>query len=107
VTIALWLVGAVPVVRASLLIPTQLAGGILASIIVSELFSGPLKVQTSLGAGTSPNQGLFIEMFLAMELIFTILMLAVEKHRATPMAPIGIGAALAVGHIIGKFKVLI
>lgn len=72
--------------------------------MVSGLFPGPMKVQTSLGDGTSVNQGLFIEMFLTAELIFTILMLAVEKHRATPMAPVGIGAALFLGHVIGEFQ---
>lgn len=75
--------------------------------MVSGLFPGPMKVQTSLGDGTSVNQGLFIEMFLTAELIFTILMLAVEKHRTTPMAPIGIGAALFLGHVVGEFKVII
>jgi len=30
-----------------------------------------------------------------------ILMLAVEKHRATPMAPLGIGLTLFVTHLVG------
>lgn len=34
-------------------------------------------------------------------LVFTILMLAVEKHRATFVAPIGIGMALFLGHFVG------
>lgn len=41
-------------------------------------------------------------MLLTAELIFTILMLAVEKHRATFVAPLGIGMALFLGHIIGE-----
>lgn len=60
-----------------------------------------MNVQTSLGSGTSTTQGTFIEMFLTAQLIFTILMLAVEKHRATPLAPVGIGGALSLGHFIG------
>jgi aquaporin related protein len=39
-------------------------------------------------------------MILTAELIFTILMFAVEKHRATFMAPLGIGMALFLAHII-------
>jgi len=69
--------------------------------MVSGLFPGKLNVATTLGTGTSPNQGLFIEMFMTAMLIFTILMLAVEKHRATPLAPVGIGAALGLVHLIG------
>ena len=40
-------------------------------------------------------------MFLTALLVFTILMLAVEKHRATFIAPIGIGLALFIGHLAG------
>ena len=40
-------------------------------------------------------------MFLTALLVFTILMLAAEKHRATFIAPIGIGLALFVGHLAG------
>jgi aquaporin related protein len=32
----------------------------------------------------------FIEMFVTAYLIFAILMLAVEKHRATPFAPVSL-----------------
>jgi hypothetical protein len=40
-------------------------------------------------------------MFLTALLIFTIFMLAAEKHRATFIAPIGIGLALFVAHLAG------
>jgi len=58
-------------------------------------------VATSLAEGTNLAQGLFIEMFLTALLVFTILMLAAEKHRATFIAPIGIGLALFIGHLAG------
>ena len=70
--------------------------------VVSCLFPGPLNVKTSLGAGTSIAQGLFIEMFLTAELVFTIFMLAAEKHKATFIAPVGIGLALFVAELTGK-----
>lgn len=41
-------------------------------------------------------------MFLTAELVFTVLMLAAEKTRATFMAPIGIGLALFVAEIAGQ-----
>jgi aquaporin rerated protein, other eukaryote len=102
VTLGLCLTGGIPWIKAFLLIPVQLIAGIVASILVSGLFPGALNVQTNLGSGTSVVQGLFIEMMLTAELIFTILMLAVEKHRATFMAPLGIGMAFFLAHIIGK-----
>jgi aquaporin related protein len=58
-------------------------------------------VTTTLAEGTNLAQGLIIEMFLTALLVFTILMLAAEKHRATFIAPIGIGLALFIGHLAG------
>jgi aquaporin related protein len=40
-------------------------------------------------------------MFMTALLVFTIFMLAAEKHRATFIAPIGIGLALFVAHLAG------
>ncbi|KAF3918881.1 Aquaporin-5 [Dactylellina cionopaga] len=42
-------------------------------------------------------------MFLTAQLIITIFMLAVEKTKATFLAPLGIGGALFVGHLVGIF----
>lgn len=33
-------------------------------------------------------QGVFIEMFITTALVLAVLMLAAEKHRATPFAPV-------------------
>ena len=44
-----------------------------------------------------------IEMFLTFELVFTICMLAAEKHKGTFLAPIGIGLALFVAELGGVF----
>ena len=54
-----------------------------------------------LSNGTSIAQGVFIEMFLTALLVFTVLMLAAEKHYASFMAPIGIGLALFVAMMAG------
>ena len=55
-----------------------------------------------LGKGTSVTRGLFIEMFTTIMLVFTVIMLAAIKHRATYLAPLGIGIALFVGHLCSK-----
>ena len=79
-----------------MLLPAQLLGGIVAAALVSCMLPGPLAVVVDLSAGTSIAQGIFIEAFGTMLLIFIILMLAAEKHEATPVAPVGIGLALFV-----------
>lgn len=62
-----------------------------------------MAVLTTLSPETSVTRGLFIEMFLTAELVFTIFMLAVEKHKATFIAPVGIGLALFVAELAGVY----
>ncbi|KAK0996828.1 Aquaporin-1 [Friedmanniomyces endolithicus] len=103
VTLALALIGAVPWIRAGLVFIAQILGSIAASAVVSGLFPGSLNVATNLGGGTTIVQGLFIEMFLTAMLVFTILMLAAEKHKGTFLAPIGIGLSLFVAEMAGVY----
>lgn len=42
-------------------------------------------------------------MFLTAQLVFTIFMLAAEKHRATFIAPIGIGLSLFIAELMGVY----
>lgn len=51
--------------------------------------------------GLSVAQGLFIEVFLTAQLVFVVYLLAVEKHRATYIAPLGIGLSLFMCHMVG------
>ena len=97
------LVGALPYVRGLCLFVAQILGGITAAAICSAIQPGPLTVRTNLGGGTSVVRGLFIEMFLTAQLVFTIFMLAAEKHKGTFIAPIGIGLALFVDELVGVF----
>lgn len=95
------LAGALPWVRGALLFVPQMLGGMVAAALVQCMFPGPLVVDTTLGAGTSIAQGLFIEMFCTALLVFTVLMLAAEKWKATFIAPVGIGLALFVAELTG------
>ena len=97
------IVGAVPWLRGCLVIISQLIGGISAAAVVSALYPGQLNVRTTLGAGTTRTQGLFIEMFLTAELVFTIFMLAAEKHKGTFIAPVGIGLSLFIAELSGVY----
>ncbi|KAI0539522.1 aquaporin [Xylaria digitata] len=101
VTIGMMVVGAVPYFRGVLVILSQFAGGIAASAAVLGILPGDLKVSTTLGGGASVVQGLFIEIFLTTQLVLTIFMLAAEKHRATFIAPVGIGLSLFIAELMG------
>lgn len=93
--------GTLPPVRGALLFLPQMLGGMVAAALVKIMFPGPLLVQTTLQNGTSIAQGLFIEMFLTIELIITVLFMGAEKHKATFMAPVAVGLALFVAELAG------
>jgi aquaporin related protein len=42
-------------------------------------------------------------MFMTAELVFVVFMLAAEKHKATFLAPIGIGLALFIAELAGVY----
>lgn len=97
------LVGAVKPLRALLIVPTQLVAGIAAAAAVNGMLPGPLKVANTLGDRTTAVQGLFLEVFLTSQLVLTVYLLAVEKHRATHLAPVAIGISVFVAHLAGTF----
>ncbi|KAG5659353.1 hypothetical protein KAF25_000555 [Fusarium avenaceum] len=101
VTIAMLMVKAISMTRAICLFLAQILGSMLASVIVRYLFPETFNVRTTLGGGASLVQGVFIEALLTAELVFTIFMLAKEKHRATFIAPVGIGLALFIAEMVG------
>jgi aquaporin related protein len=103
VTLGLYLIGAIPAVRAGLCFVSQMLAGMSAAAVIQAILPGPLNVSTTLGAGVSAARGVFLEMFLTSLLVFTIFMLAAEKHKATFLAPIGIGLALFVAELVGVF----
>jgi len=96
------LIGAITWFRGGLIIVAQILGAIASAGVVQALFPGPLGVKTTLNDDTSVVRGLFIEMFLTAELVFTIFMLAAEKHKANFIAPIGIGLCLFICEMSGK-----
>ena len=71
--------------------------------MVLGLFPTALNVRTTLAGGASLVQGVFIEGILTAELVFTIFMLAKEKHKATFIAPVGIGLALFIAEMVGVY----
>lgn len=90
------LIGAISPFRFILTTVSQLVGAIVAAAIVDGLTPGTLSVACVLGSGVNRTQGLFIEMFTTSALTLSVLMLAAEKSRFTPMAPLGFGMTLMV-----------
>ncbi|KAM0345385.1 hypothetical protein ACHAPU_006548 [Fusarium lateritium] len=101
VTVAMLMVKAISMTRAICLFLAQILGSMLASVVVRYLFPETFNVRTTLGGGASLVQGVFIEALLTAELVFTIFMLAKEKHKATFIAPVGIGLALFIAEMVG------
>ncbi|KAK0556134.1 Aquaporin-1 [Tilletia horrida] len=94
VTLGLYLAGAVTWYRAIILTIVQYASAIAAAGIGQLITPGGINVRTRLGGATTVAQGVFIELFCTSLLMFAIYMLAGEKHKATFLAPVGIGLAL-------------
>ncbi|KAH8776959.1 aquaporin-like protein [Hyaloscypha finlandica] len=91
VTLGMCLIGALPYVRGT------------AAAICPTLFAGFLTLCTNLGSSTPAIQGLFLEIFLSAELLFTIFMLAAEKHESTFITPVGIGLSLLIPELTGVY----
>lgn len=98
------LIEAISVVRGILLFIAQLVGAIVAAYVVQALFTGTLNVSTTLSSTTTIVQGVIIAMLLTTQLVFTIFMLAAEKHVGNFIAPIGIGLSLFIAELTGMCK---
>ena len=103
VSFALLLAGAITPVRLAVVVPAQLIASIASSWLLEALLPGDLTVGSGLPESVSAVRGLFIEVVLTLQLVMTILMLAVEKHKASYIAPIGIGLSLFLAHLAGVF----
>lgn len=103
VSFALFLAGAITPVRLAVVFPAQLIASIASSWLLEALLPGDLTVGSGLPDSVSAVRGMFIEMMLTLQLVMTILMLAVEKHKASYIAPIGIGLALFLAHLSGVY----
>ena len=99
----MFLIGQINLVRCILLFFTQLIAGIVAAALARALLPGDLNVSTTLNENTSHAQGTILEMILTMQLVFTVFMLAAEKHKGTFIAPIGIGLSLFIAELVGMW----
>ena len=98
----------------------QIAGAIAAGLLAKAVTTGELfvangipSIATKVGGASAgatsttttqqavgPLGGTFVEAFITSGLVLTVLFLAVEKHRATPMAPLMVGISIVVAHLV-------
>lgn len=88
--------------KCAVLTVVQYLAGIAAAGLVSGLLPGSVNARTILSTEISVVQGFFLEFILTCQLIFTVLMLAAEKHKATFLAPVGIGLTLFITQLLGQ-----
>lgn len=103
VTLSLVLAGAVPPVRAAVMFVAQMLAGMAAAGAASAMTPGKIAFTNGLGGGASRTRGVFIEAFATALLCLAVLFMAVEKAKATFMAPFVIGVALFLGHLISVY----
>jgi len=94
ISTALLAVGVIGPLRWFFFCTAQMVGAIVAAAILKGLMPGPLNIGTMPAQGVNRAQALFTEMFMTCFLTLAVLMLAVEKHKTTPIAPIGVGLTL-------------
>ena len=94
VTLGLYLIGTLTWYRSLVLVLMQFIGAISAAGITQVIVPGGINVRTRLNCTVA--QGFLIEMICTFFIMFTVYMLATEKHKATFIAPVGLGLALFV-----------
>ncbi|KAE8232228.1 hypothetical protein CF326_g2741 [Tilletia indica] len=99
VTVGLFLVRSITWYRALILTAIQFIAAIAAAGTAKAINPDGMNARTRLSTGTSVKAGFFMELFCTAMLMFAIQMLANEKHKSTPFAPIGIGLALMLAEL--------
>ena len=87
--------------RSVLYLVTEIVGGITGAGFLHLLTPGPLLGLNAVSDRITLAQAVFLEMFLILPLILTVLFLAVEKSRTTFLAPVAIGLAVFLAHLVG------
>ncbi|KAI8916485.1 aquaporin-like protein [Powellomyces hirtus] len=100
VTVALVISKAITPRRGAMFVIGQLIGALAAGAVVEGLFPGPFTGANTLKNGISITQAFFLEIILTALFTIVVLMLAVEKSKHTYLAPIGIGLALFLVHLV-------
>ncbi len=104
VTFATWLAGRMDTAKGVMYVVAQLAGAIagayLIAAVIPDAAEGNLGAH-GLGIGVSAGSGLLAEIALTFILVFVIFAVAIDPRGPQYLAPIAIGLAVFVDHLLG------
>ncbi len=106
ITLASWLTGGIKLPMAALYLVAQLAGAVIAALVLMRTFSAEIWQPVGLGApalaaGVSFTTGLFIEAVLTFFLVFVVLQAFLDKEERDQFAGFTVGAVLLCGILLG------
>ena len=99
VTFAAMLTRRVSMLQGVVTIVAQLAGAVLAALVLDYLLGGV--GAHGLAEGVEPLEGLVMEIILTVVLVLVIFGAAMDRRGAGTIAPLVIGLAVAVDHLLG------
>lgn len=104
VTLAAALSGKISVTRGSMYVVAQLAGGVTGALLL--MLSVPEAAEGNLGAHTlgpevTPAMGIVVEVVLTFVLVFVVFATAIDPKGMGKLAPLAIGLAVLVDHLVG------
>jgi len=104
VTLAMIVTGNIRVKKGIVYIICQFVGGILGALFLRASFTKDIAGTMgahNLGNGVTPIGGIIIEFVLTFVLVYTIFSMAVNPNAPPGLAPIAIGLAVLVDHLVG------
>ncbi len=104
VTFAAWLTGKMPLAKGAAYVVAQLAGAALGALLLTAVV--PAAAQGNLGAhglgpGITTGGGVLTEIVLTFTLVFVVFSTAMDPKGPGHLAPIAIGLAVLVDHLLG------
>lgn len=104
VTFGAIITGKISVPKGSLYIVAQLVGAVVGALLLTAAIPSGLQGNLGahgLGAGISPGAGVLIEVVLTFVLVFVVFATAMDPKGLGNLAPIAIGLAVLVDHLVG------
>ncbi len=80
--------------RAAVIVIAEFVAAILASAVLNLILPGGLNARTTIAPGMLLSHAFTIELILTAQLTMVVFMLAIERHKSTHLASVGIGLSL-------------
>jgi MIP family channel proteins len=103
VTFAMIVTRKISIAKGAMYVVAQLAGAIVGALLLMAVSPDAVEGNLGahgLGAGVTAGMGLLVEIILTFVLVFTVFMAAVDRRGAGIVAPLAIGFAVLVAHLV-------